>query len=253
MSSVSERMMCRRDLRWKWQALHSAVMWALKVRFESMMTPRLVIWSESSTTVSDMWIEGVAGKVRMLVARRLLLRKIWETNVGPHAMISSTKQLIVYQHSQCLLAEYIFNKCYRGSVQKDSTFLVGFRSWTLRSMRMTVYRPRTKKLLRQWTDAKVMKKCPILRTMLHAIIVECCLNRCIPQCWKRSATILFHKKGDTSDPSNFRPITLQPVLYKILATILRKRMFAYLNKNYYYYYYEHFSAQVNTGTANALM
>ena len=64
MSSVSERLICRRDLRWKWQALHSAVMWALKVRFESMTTQRLVIWSESSMSVSYMWIDGVAGKVR---------------------------------------------------------------------------------------------------------------------------------------------------------------------------------------------
>ena len=56
-------------------------------------------------------------------------------------------------------------------------------------------------------------------------------RRHVPSCWKRSATILIYKKGDTSDPSNFRPITLQPVLYKILATIIRKRMFEFLDQN----------------------
>ena len=77
----------------------------------------------------------------------------------------------------------------------------------------------------------ILKKCPILRTLLHAIIVECWSKKCIPQCWKKSATRLIYKKGDTSDPSNFRPITLQPVLYKILAAIMRKRMFEYLSQN----------------------
>ena len=37
---------------------------SIEVRFVSMTTPRLVIWSESSTSVSDMWIDGVAENVR---------------------------------------------------------------------------------------------------------------------------------------------------------------------------------------------
>ena len=77
----------------------------------------------------------------------------------------------------------------------------------------------------------ILKKCPILRTLLHAIIVECWSKKCIPQCWKKSATVLIYKKGNTSDPSNFLPITLQPVLYKILAAIMRKRRFEYLSQN----------------------
>jgi len=77
----------------------------------------------------------------------------------------------------------------------------------------------------------ILQKCAFLRSLLHAIIMECWKQRHIPSCWKRSATILIYKKGDTSDPSNFRPITLQPVLYKIMATILRKRMFDFLDQN----------------------
>ena len=50
---------------------------------------------------------------------------------------------------------------------------------------------------------------------------------------EKSATILIYKKGDTSDPANFRPITLQPVLSKILAIVMKKRMYEFLNKNEY--------------------
>ena len=77
----------------------------------------------------------------------------------------------------------------------------------------------------------ILQKCAFLRSLLHAMIVECWKRKHAPRCWKRSATILIFKKGDTSDPSNFRPITLQPVLYKILATIIRKKMFEFLDQN----------------------
>ena len=33
-------------------------------------------------------------------------------------------------------------------------------------------------------------------------------------------TILIYKKGNTDDPANFRPVTLQPVFYKILASVI---------------------------------
>ena len=77
----------------------------------------------------------------------------------------------------------------------------------------------------------ILQRCAFLRSMLHAMIVECWKEKHIPSCWKRSVAILIYKKGDTSDPANFRPITLQPVLYKILATIIRQRMSAYLEQN----------------------
>jgi hypothetical protein len=79
----------------------------------------------------------------------------------------------------------------------------------------------------------ILKRCPILRTLLHLIIMECWKQRRIPRCWKRSATILIYKKGDTSDPANFRPITLQPVFYKILAIVMKKRMYEFLSNNHY--------------------
>ena len=67
--------------------------------------------------------------------------------------------------------------------------------------------------------------------LLHRIIQACWEKSSIPTCWKRSLTVLIYKKGDTSDPSNFRPITLQPVFYKVLSSVIRNRIYAYLEEN----------------------
>ena len=48
---------------------------------------------------------------------------------------------------------------------------------------------------------------------------------------EKACTILVHKKGDTADPSNFRPITLESVLLKIFTSCLRDSMFAFLKTN----------------------
>ena len=46
----------------------------------------------------------------------------------------------------------------------------------------------------------------------------------IPDSWRTSRTVPFHKKGDTSDYSNFRPISLLPTIYKIFSSILSQRL-----------------------------
>ena len=79
----------------------------------------------------------------------------------------------------------------------------------------------------------VLKRCPILRTILHKLIVACWETKTIPSCWKKGFTIQIFKKGDTNEPSNFRPITLQPVLYKIYAAVIRNRLYSYLEDNGY--------------------
>ena len=79
----------------------------------------------------------------------------------------------------------------------------------------------------------ILKRCPILRTVLHRIILECWRRRQIPACWKQGATVLIYKKGDPGDPANFRPITLQSSWDKILSTILKNRIYDFLDKNGY--------------------
>lgn len=81
--------------------------------------------------------------------------------------------------------------------------------------------------------ALVLKKCPIIRTVLHRLIVQCWLQSEIPTCWKRAMTILIYKKGETTDPANFRPITLQPIMYKVLSAIYRDKIYKFMIDNNY--------------------
>ena len=52
-----------------------------------------------------------------------------------------------------------------------------------------------------------------------------------PSAWAKGRIISLHKKGDASDPSNFRGITISSCLGKLFNTILNKRLNSYLEKN----------------------
>ena len=51
--------------------------------------------------------------------------------------------------------------------------------------------------------------------------------------WERACTALIHKKGDTSDPANFRPITLDSGPLKIFKYSVRYSKFSSLSSNNY--------------------
>jgi hypothetical protein len=55
---------------------------------------------------------------------------------------------------------------------------------------------------------------------------HCFLTKDVPSDWKTATTILIHKKEDTSDASNFRPITLMSCLYKLLTAVQRMTSFS---------------------------
>ena len=76
-----------------------------------------------------------------------------------------------------------------------------------------------------------LKNCPILRTQLWRICKHCWENKYFPDIWKNSATILIHKKGSEEDPGNFRPITLEPVLSKVMTSLIRNRIFSFVLEN----------------------
>ena len=77
------------------------------------------------------------------------------------------------------------------------------------------------------------KRCPFLRSYLLTICQQVWASQTMPIQWQRAVTILIHKKGDASDPGNFRPITLEPVCLKVFTSLLRNRMFKYLVANGY--------------------
>ncbi|CAB4030260.1 Hypothetical predicted protein [Paramuricea clavata] len=50
---------------------------------------------------------------------------------------------------------------------------------------------------------------------------------------KKACTILIHKKEETDNPANFRPITLESVPLKVFTSCLRNKIFTFLAENNY--------------------
>ena len=44
---------------------------------------------------------------------------------------------------------------------------------------------------------------------------------------------MIYKNDDKSDPANFRPIKMEPVLLKIFVSLLRDKVFEFLHSNKY--------------------
>ena len=83
------------------------------------------------------------------------------------------------------------------------------------------------------TPVIAFKRSAYLHSYLTKIIQVAWCNRTIPEAWKRTVTILIHKKDCTHDPANFRPITLQSIPLKVFASTVRNKLFVYLMKNNY--------------------
>ena len=77
------------------------------------------------------------------------------------------------------------------------------------------------------------KRCPYLRSYLTEIILAAWSCGVVPSEWKKACTILIHKKGETNDPANFRPITLESIPLKVFTSCLRNKTFEYLLSNNY--------------------
>ena len=77
----------------------------------------------------------------------------------------------------------------------------------------------------------VFKHCPHLWSYLTTVLEQVWESGKIPEVWKKATTILIHKKESGEDPANFRPITLESVPPKILTSLIRNKMFAFLSEN----------------------
>ena len=75
------------------------------------------------------------------------------------------------------------------------------------------------------------KRCPYLRSYITDIIKSIWSSGVVPNEWKKACTVLAHKKGDTMEPANFRPITLESVPLKIFTSALRNSTFAFRCSN----------------------
>ena len=61
-------------------------------------------------------------------------------------------------------------------------------------------------------------------SLLQLVFNRCLSEKKIPLIWKHATTILIYKKGDSSDPSNFCPISLMSCLYKLFTFLMAARV-----------------------------
>lgn len=67
--------------------------------------------------------------------------------------------------------------------------------------------------------------------ILH--IINSCITRAdIPSDWKHSIVRPIFKSGNPSDPTNFRPISLVPVIMKIVERVIHRQLYHYLSCNH---------------------
>ena len=67
--------------------------------------------------------------------------------------------------------------------------------------------------------------------LLHIINSSLILSE-FPDSWKHSIIHPIHKSGDPADPSNFRPISIIPVISKMVERVVQKQLYHYLSQNH---------------------
>jgi len=63
-----------------------------------------------------------------------------------------------------------------------------------------------------------------IRYQIHILIISICNKEELPEEWKQSVTVPIYRKGDKTDCSNYRGISLLHSTYKILSNILLSRL-----------------------------
>jgi len=67
--------------------------------------------------------------------------------------------------------------------------------------------------------------------ILH-IINTCLIQSDYPSSWKHSIIHPIFKTGDPTDPSNFRPISIIPVISKVVEKVVQRQLYHYLSFNH---------------------
>lgn len=69
---------------------------------------------------------------------------------------------------------------------------------------------------------------PHLLKLVNTCIVQCAL----PRDWKVATVVPLHKKGDQSDPNNYRPISILPVVSKLCERTVCMQLMSYLSEHH---------------------
>ena len=68
--------------------------------------------------------------------------------------------------------------------------------------------------------------------VILCIINACITNSDIPDSWKHCTIHPIFKSGSPSDPTNFRPISLVPVIMKVVERVVHQQLYHYLSHNH---------------------
>ena len=66
---------------------------------------------------------------------------------------------------------------------------------------------------------------------LSLLINECYEKSIFPDCLKSALVTPIHKKGNTNDPSNYRPISSLPIISKIFELDMKNQMVSFIEEN----------------------
>ena len=69
----------------------------------------------------------------------------------------------------------------------------------------------------------------IVQPLTHIINLSLVTGK-IPDAWKKARVTPIHKSGDTSDPTNYRPISILPILSKVLERLVFNQVYDYVGK-----------------------
>ena len=72
-------------------------------------------------------------------------------------------------------------------------------------------------------------------------------TECIPSQWRKGVVTCAHKKGARTDPNNYRPLTLMPVMDKLFCILMTKRLDSHMPLHDHQYAFRR-----GRGTLNAL-
>jgi hypothetical protein len=71
---------------------------------------------------------------------------------------------------------------------------------------------------------------PMLQFIAN-LFAACIEHSQVPQTWKRSRTVFLYKKGEVSEPSNWRPITITSCVYRVFMSIISEFIQQHIHKS----------------------
>ena len=67
----------------------------------------------------------------------------------------------------------------------------------------------------------------IIAEPIHHIVTLSIMQERFPDDWKKAKVIPLHKKGDTLDPKNYRPVFILSPLSKVLERVVHDQLYEY--------------------------